>query len=188
VLSGVFGDLGCEMVQRGGRKWRRETIPLDQLVDTYREVIEGTERVLEVFRDDDKRKPKRPTSWCFTGVHGYTQSRVRVPFRVLAGLDPSVLEVADLLPGTLAHRDTPDDPWVRVGHVYEDPLWPRWIDKMRGATKVFVILRHERGIVTVPRILRSRKAAEAMVKRINKHMDRSIPVQYEWVAADLVAE
>ena len=88
---------------------------------------------------------------------------LKAPFRTLARLDPALWELADLAPGTYADREAPDQPWVRVGCVYDDPLWKRGLGRERATVrKVFVVLGHDGSMTHVHAILRSRRAATSM--------------------------
>lgn len=75
---------------------------------TMRQVLEGEEPILLVSHDADDH------GWQFIGTTDANTADGRVVcLEHIVELDPTVLEVADLLPGWQAFRDTVAEPWRR---------------------------------------------------------------------------
>ena len=73
-----------------------------------REVMDREEPILLVTHDSDDH------GWQFIGSSDGTPENARIILLSEAvGLDPSVLQLADLPVGWHASRDSPDDPWIR---------------------------------------------------------------------------
>jgi hypothetical protein len=74
-----------------------------------RGVLAGTTRIFFVSHDEDDH------AWQFLDDET-TESKqaALVCLEDIVEIDPSVLEVADLEPGWVATRSTPNDPWVRM--------------------------------------------------------------------------
>ena len=73
-----------------------------------REVMDREEPILVVSHDSDDH------GWQFIGSSDGTPENARIILLSEAvGLDPSVLQLADLPVGWHAWRDSPDDPWIR---------------------------------------------------------------------------
>lgn len=75
---------------------------------TMRQILEGTEPILLVSHDEDDH------GWQFIGTSNacFEDGRV-VCLEEMVQLDPTILEVADLLPGWQAVRSNPGEKWVR---------------------------------------------------------------------------
>lgn len=75
---------------------------------TTREVIEGSEEILEAYHDADDH------GWQFFGqTGGSVENRALVALEEIVSLDASVLEIADLLPGWRAVRTARTESWTR---------------------------------------------------------------------------
>jgi hypothetical protein len=90
----------------------KTTWPFDQppncAVFTTLHVIDGSERILEVYHDSDDH------GWQFFGLTGGTmQNAAIVALQEIVAMDPSVLEIADLAPGWSASRENPNSSWFR---------------------------------------------------------------------------
>lgn len=73
-----------------------------------RQVMEGEESILLVSHDEDDH------GWQFIGSSdAYVEDGVVVCLEHVVNIDPSVLEVADLLPGWHAVREFVGGPWTR---------------------------------------------------------------------------
>lgn len=76
-----------------------------------RQILERLEPILWVSHDADDH------GWQFIGTSDASLVDARlVCLEEIVRLDPSVLEVADLLPGWQAFRDTVGGPWSRRVH------------------------------------------------------------------------
>lgn len=73
-----------------------------------RQVLDGLEPILLVSHDADDH------AWQFIGTSNASMLDAKlVCLEEIVGLDPTVLEVADLSPGWQAIRDSVGGPWVR---------------------------------------------------------------------------
>jgi len=86
--------------------------PFDQpqncVTFTTRQVLEGSEPILEVYHDADDH------GWQFIGSSGGSFENAKVvALEEIVAMDRTVLEVADLLPGWKAFRTSHEMPWQR---------------------------------------------------------------------------
>jgi hypothetical protein len=86
--------------------------PFDQppncAVITLRQIVDGSEPILNVVHDADDH------GWQFlTLADAREEDASVVGLGEIVKLDPSVLEVADIAPGWRAWRQSPEHDWVR---------------------------------------------------------------------------
>ena len=93
--------------------------PFDQppncAVFSLRQIVFGGEPILRVSHDEDDH------GWQFLS-HGdaMIEDAVVVCLQEIVDMDPSVLEVADMLPGWRATRQRFGEPWVRELNPFRD--------------------------------------------------------------------
>ena len=76
-----------------------------------RQVLNGSESILLVSHDEDDH------GWQFIGTSDAAMAEAKlVCLEEIVRLDPTVLDVADLLPGWQAIRKRIGGPWVRRKH------------------------------------------------------------------------
>lgn len=75
---------------------------------TTRQVLREGFPILRVVHYSDDH------SWAFTcGTTNDTDDGLVVGMDCIVDLDPTLMTIADLEPGWIAYRETPDDPWKR---------------------------------------------------------------------------
>ena len=93
-----------------------ENWPFDQprncAVFTLRQIVFDGEPILSVSHDEDDH------GWQFLGLDDAVEADAAVvSLSEIIGLDPTVLEVADLPPGFRAWRRAVGDQWVRIRNI-----------------------------------------------------------------------
>jgi hypothetical protein len=82
--------------------------PCNCVTFTTRQVIDGHEEILEAYHDADDH------GWQFFGVTGASlKDCVLVGLKEIVSRDPTIIEIADLLPGWRAVRPSRSEPWIR---------------------------------------------------------------------------
>ena len=75
---------------------------------TVRQVMQQEEAILVVSHAAEDH------SWSFVGASGFRmEDAMLVGLEEVVRLDESILEIADLLPGWQARRESPTHPWIR---------------------------------------------------------------------------
>jgi len=73
-----------------------------------RQILDGSEPILVAFHDEDDH------GWQFFGSSDASEADAKlVSLEEIVQMDPTVLEVADLLPGWKAFREERAKPWQR---------------------------------------------------------------------------